>query len=345
LLSSTALVGASVLLGGTALTPSAASAQNFTVTLSGYTEVGVVGASEDTLTNNVDDRNYDFYMDSEVHIRADGETDGGTKYGSKVEFEADGFASLNTDEVGLYFSGGFGRVELGNDDGAEDVMYVGGEDAQAGTGGIDGDTRNLTGPGFRNSGDSTKATYFTPRLAGFQLGASFTPDTGNQGAGLGNDAGNDIENSVGLGSNWVGELGPVNLTLAAVGLFGDNEGDGEDSKSWAIGGIIGFGGLTGGLGYNSQDDNGGKADIINAGLKYGFGAANVSVGYTFKDVSSNPALDDDQSVFAVSGDYGIMPGVTLKADVTYNNEDPGANDDKADQDDTVAGVFSVQIDY
>jgi hypothetical protein len=347
LLGSTALVGASVLFGGTALTSSSASAQTFVVTLSGFTEVGAVGATNETLSSGPD-RGYDFFMDAEIHVRADGETDGGTKYGSKVELEADEFNSTNVDEVGLYFSGGFGRVELGDDDGAEDVMYVGGEDAQAGTGGIDGDTRNLASVQFSDTSDATKATYFTPRLAGFQLGASYTPDTGNFGAGQGTDNNGNLENSVGGGVNWTGAFGAVNLTLAAVGLLGSGEnipagGDAQDAQSWAVGGLFGFGGFTAGLGYNSQDDQGGEADIINAGLKYGFGPANVSVGYTYNDTDG---LNDDQNVIAASADFGLMPGVVLKGDVTYNTDDPG-NDDSAgaDQDDTWSGVLSVQLNY
>jgi hypothetical protein len=46
----------------------------------------------------------------------------------------------------------------------------------------------------------------------------------------------------------------------------------------------------------------------------------------------------------ISGDLGLAPGLTLMADVSYNSEDPGANDG-ADQDDTVAGVVSIQVDY
>ncbi len=60
-------------------------------------------------------------------------------------------------------------------------MLAGGEDAQSGTGGVDGDTNNLSSVIDLNLGDVTKATYFTPRLAGFQLGASYTPDTTDDG--------------------------------------------------------------------------------------------------------------------------------------------------------------------
>ena len=140
------------------------------MSLGGFTEFGVSAASRDTLADGPN-RNYLFYMDNEVFINANGATASGILYGSKAELEA-GSGNGNTedafvDEVGLYFSGNFGRVELGQEDGAEDVMFVGGEDAQAGTGGIDGDTANVTTFDITDTGDSNKATYFSPRVAGF----------------------------------------------------------------------------------------------------------------------------------------------------------------------------------
>ena len=103
-------------------------------------------------------------------------------YGSKVwvDFGSGGLNGnafdTSTDEAALFFSGNFGRWELGLEDGAEDVMFVGGPEAQAGTGGLDGDAPNLGVIEMSDTDDAAKITYFTPRVAGFQLGASFTPD-------------------------------------------------------------------------------------------------------------------------------------------------------------------------
>jgi len=48
----------------------------------------------------------------------------------------------------------------------------------------------------------------------------------------------------------------------------------------------------------------------------------------------------------VSGDYGIRPGVTLLADVSYNTEDLEARDDDViEQDNTIGGVLSIRLDY
>jgi outer membrane protein OmpU len=371
LLGSTALVSGSLLMAGSALAQETTRVAGIEVVLGGYTEFGVVAGDKNTITNGGHDRSYTFYMDNEVFISANGATERGVLYGSHIELEVGSGGiggpvdSDNTeafvDEAGLYFSGNFGRVELGREDGAEDVMYVGGEDAQAGTGGIDGDISNINFVQFNDTGDSAKATYFTPRLAGFQLGVSFTPDYEDNG-GENQFQGNPVEGENGLGGgiNWVGALGALDLTLSAVGIWAECEsncdaggglGNGfqDEQKSWAVGGLLGFGGFTLGAGYNYQDDfqpGSHGNDIINVGLKYGFGAANVSVGWTFNKYDEDL---DDSNLFVVSGDVGILPGVTLKGDVGYNTETLFARDDEdddpLDQHETVSGVVSVQLDY
>ena len=160
LLGSTALVGAFAL--------AAPAYADIEVTLSGQVEFGLSAGDEETVDG--DNRGYFFFMDSETKIQAEGATDHGLGYSAKVELEVDadagGSENVNSDEVVLAFWGGFGRAELGREDGAADNMFVGGEDFQAGTGGIDGDSANLALPGATDSGDAAKITYFTPRMGG-----------------------------------------------------------------------------------------------------------------------------------------------------------------------------------
>jgi outer membrane protein OmpU len=359
LLGTTALVGAGMLFTG------AASAQEagIEVVLGGYTEFGVTAATGDTLDNDGSTRHYGFFMDNEIILTATGVTDGGIRYGSKVEVEVGGGGDagsdgdgISIDEVGLFFSGNFGRVELGRDDGAEDLIFVGAEDAQAGTGGLDGDTANLGQIQFPDMGDTIKATYFTPRIAGFQLGVSFAPDGDDNTNGIGSNAfvvGSDNrKNMIGGGGNWVGVLGPVDLTLSAVGMWADVKGGDatqaaagfrDDEKAFAIGGLVGFGGLSFGVSFN--DFKGPtevqEGQLLSFGLAYGFGPANVSVGYE-RDWNDNL---DDTNIFVVSGDLGLLPGVTLKGDVMWNTDDPNEDVADADSDETLAGVVTVQLDY
>jgi outer membrane protein OmpU len=344
LLGSTALVSAGLLLSGGAQAQETR-VGGIEVVLGGYTEFGAKAATRNTLRDTDNAKKYLFFMDNEVFINANGVTEGGIQYGSRVELEV-GSGDGNeddafVDEVGLFFSGGFGRFELGKEDGAEDVMAIGGQDAQAGTGGIDGDTSNLFQPEMPDTDDDTKISYFTPRVAGFQLGASFVPDTGD---GFSTDQDGQFHETVGAGVNWVGALGPADLTVSGVGILGQGQtGDTDDLASWAAGALAGFGGLSfgGQIGQNTDFNEG---DFANAGIKFGFGAANASVGWNVFDPQGDTDGDTNH-VFVVSGDLGLMPGVTLKGDVSYATDDPGAREDPDDPDDTIAGVVTIQLDY
>jgi outer membrane protein OmpU len=362
LMRSPAFVSAGLMVSGSALGQDVHD-RGIEVVLGGSTESGVVAGSENTITGE-DDRKYTFFMDNQVFFLADGATEVGILYGSEIELEV-GTGGLDgsppetfAEKVGLFFSGNFGRFELGRDDGAEDVMYVGGEDAQAGTGGIDGDVANINLVQFTTSEQAAKVTYFTPRVVGFQLGASFTPDYEDD-AGEDRFQGGDAEgeNGLGAGVNWVGALGPVDLTVSAVEIWakceakceGTNDGGGfnDQQKSWAVGGLLDFAGFTLGAGYNRQDDFAPETqnnDIVNVGLTYGSEVANVSVGYTFNKFGDGDL--DDSHLFVVSGDLGLLPGVTLLADLAYNTEDLEATSNGlAEQDDTVSGIASLQLDY
>jgi len=349
LLSSTALVSAGVLLAG--MTP-AARAQGpspITVTLSGYTEVGMHSGTDETMEPGPD-QGYTGFEDTEIHVQAQGTSDGGVTYGSYVAIDlyqpedSDETSNVHTDEAKLFFSGGFGRIEVGRDDGVEDVMFVGAEDAQSGTGGLDGDGKNLPTAYHLSNGDGAKLIYFTPRIAGFQLGADVVPDVAD-------DSGNDttgLGNSVAVGANWVGAFGGVDLTVSAGGVWSNNH-SGDDQKDFEVGGLIGAGGLSFGVTAGVQTDLN-EGNFVDLGLKYKFAGASASVGF----VRFDPDNGDTQYFYVVSGDIGLMPGVTLKADVSYNDSDPGAHDappnpdgsiDLGTTDDTWSGVLSVQLDY
>jgi hypothetical protein len=80
--------------------------------LGGYTEFGAQAGTRNTVGNGNfgGDRKYTFFMDNEVHFEANGATDRGLLYGSKVwvDFGSSGLggSGINTtvDEAALYFS-------------------------------------------------------------------------------------------------------------------------------------------------------------------------------------------------------------------------------------------------
>jgi outer membrane protein OmpU len=344
LLSSTALASAGLLFAGS--TP--ASAQDFEVSLQGYTEFQVQGATNDALVPGLDDRGFGFFMDNEVHVLASGTSDAGVEYGTIVELEVGsgvGQDNAFVDEVLLFFSGAFGRIELGQEDGVEDVMHVDASNIAAGTGGIDGDLPNLpavagtAGYEVTDSGDATKAQYFTPRVGGFQLGAGYTPNfspafpSGNKELGFGN--------SYAVGANWSGAFAGLDVIIDAVGHFAENQGavapaDTRDIQDWAVGFNTEFAGLALGGAYVQKMEFA-EADIFNVGVGFGFGPVNASVNYNYAD----PAADTDQHFVVLSGDVGVLPGVVLKGDVGWNSDDP----DATDGDESFAALMGVQLNY
>jgi hypothetical protein len=223
-------------------------------------------------------------------------------------------------------------VRAGDEDGAADNMKVISSSVAAGTGGLDGDLINL-GPriGPTNSGDATKIIYYTPTIAGFQLGASFTPDSGSKGNISPEDNG-DVENWFEVGLTWGGDFGGFNILAGAVGSFGSGEdGGGEDVSSYHGGVKVGFGGFNV-AGHIGHDDNGQETDYFGIGVGASLGTVNLSAEYGYSD----PDGGDDVSFYVVSADTGLMPGVALRGDVGYVD---------ADATDGVAGVLRVDVAF
>jgi outer membrane protein OmpU len=338
------------------------------VVLGGTTKFGVQAGTDNTISGE-NDRGYTFFMDNELRVEANGATETDIRYGSMIVLEVgtgglDGDPEVTEiDDASLFFSGVFGRFEFGRRDGAEQLMLLGGEDAQAGTGGLDGDIPNVNFFEFENTDIAAKSTYFTPRIAGLQLGASFTPDY--EDGGEDQFQGEDLEgeNGVSPGINWVGTLGPLDLTLSAVGLFaqcesncenGEDDGEGfqDEQKSWAVGAFLGFGEFTLGATYNRQDDFAPETQdnhIVNFGLMYGFEEADISFGYNFNAFGEETL--NDSHLFVLSGNISLLPGVELLADVAYNTNDFEACCRIVDgelenrQSATWGGVLAIELEY
>ena len=129
--------------------------------------------------------------DSEVHFNASTALDNGVKIKARVELEGETQAD-QIDETWMRISGSFGEFRFGEADKPVDTMVLGsaGHGASVGmnhrfhTGAI------FTTPGTVSitnntssdiSGDAGGIQYYTPRVSGFQLGVSYTPDN-NQDA-------------------------------------------------------------------------------------------------------------------------------------------------------------------
>ena len=129
LLGTTAIAGVTALSVATALAAEAPK-----LSIGGFVNFEATVVDEDVpWGNNVG--HYFALNETEIIFQAKGVADNGLEYGAKVEWEAEDTSNSNAsggvDEAGMYFSGGWGLLQLGADDGAEDMVKRGGQDRKS----------------------------------------------------------------------------------------------------------------------------------------------------------------------------------------------------------------------
>jgi outer membrane protein OmpU len=257
--------------------------------------------------------NAQFKTDTEIHITATGKADNGLVYGMYVEIEADPAlsdlttTSVNTgsgatgpsttttvptsasnyiDEANIFLQGTWGRVELGDQDGAGDQLFFGAPfdygPAYGQGSGADGDvlfrfsntaliqnnaTSNINGAPLYSwniraidSSDATKITYLSPVISGFRAGISYVP----------NGAQNGFLNADGSGvrsGETLTSLATANIGVPGLGAATAN------ANSLSIPGSIGTGALP-----SNKGAYGDFEDWIEAGAQWRGTFGDVGLG-------------------------------------------------------------------
>ena len=289
---------------------------------------------------------HDWYFgvdEAELNLNVTGTADNGLNYGFRIEINANTTDGLVADEVRLQFSGNWGTLQLGDEDGAEDVMNFGGEDLLGAAGGFDGARGEygdvlirgpLPGPSYApsfaaiagDSGDATKISYYTARVAGLQGGASLTP-TPNDGDEFKADG--DWENHYGLGINYDMVFDDLRLRASAVySAASDTSGVREDVAAWSVGGIVGWGPVHLGAGYT---DNGDSLAPLGSGdetsywtASMGFETAHLYLAAGYFEGTKEHGGGAPDSVFTnivLTADYSMAPGLGLFAEVDLIEDD------------------------
>lgn len=357
LLASTAIVGGALMASSAATAGNVTSGDNYSVALGGIHRFMIGQYDNDAAGTS---RGYGVAAPfTEINVKATAQADNGIKYGVTIEIETRGDAGNVADEFYAIVEGdSWGRVELGGNDGAADRMNISGANALVATGGYSGGlgmrqfagTFNAVTNGISRwdgaisgSGDTVKVIYFTPRFSGFQLGASLTPTTDNNGRGATTEGSPtntaDVENLFELGANYVGKFGDFGVIVAGTYQKGDatvGGVEGEDHQVWSVGGSVAYAGFTLAAGYEDLDDTGlaknaaGDAgNVWNVGLGYKTGPWGVSGGYQYgeRDLATG---DADVGVIAVGAQYSVAPGWTAMAELGLWDVDNGpgtGNDD------------------
>ena len=297
---------------------------------------------------------HDWYFgvdEAELQLEVSGSADNGLNYGFKIELNANTTDSAVADEVRLELYGRWGTLQLGDEDGADNVMAYGGEDLLGGAGGFDGDHDDYlfrAGWAFQgyvsssnapalpvlagDTGDATKISYYSPRIAGIQFGASYTP-TYSQGDSFKADT--IITDHYGIGLNVDRTYGNLRFRASAVyaaakvdfAYFSGTQL--EDIKAWSVGAILGWGPFSIGGGYADNGDSGqitsswiGELDIANnywnvaAALE--FGRLYLAAGYFESEFQWTPELESSEyNHTTVTADYSLAPGLALYAEVDW----------------------------
>lgn len=214
---------------------------------------------------------FEFRRDTEVHVKGETTLDNGLTVGAYGELKINnGSDSVLGDEIYGYFSGGWGRFNLGSEDGAGYLLQVAAPSADSNIDGMrvniaalnptiaQGTAGLVTALGASNMLDTTdyehadfrqtdRLTFLTPKFNGFQGGLSYAPKPGEASKVAGMALDQD-----GLGS-----------VLAGVGTAAQYKNLWEASARYD-GEFQGFGFSFGGIYSDSSNEVDVTAAVINA---------------------------------------------------------------------------------
>jgi hypothetical protein len=349
------------LLGSTALAVvgsmavEAAAADGVELGISGWYHAAAGGiAGEDfsasSLVDEDDVRAYAFKQNVGIAFSGESALDNGLAVGAYVELRGQTHED-QIRKVYAYFSGGFGKVQFGDQDsalaamcytvpsaskifGADSPAVYGFNFSNAGVAGYAG----TNGTCYGIDSYSTQLVYFSPDFAGFQFALSYTPDqtedTRNfvDGAGtrLRNDAGQNSEN-LSMAGVFSHDFNGVALTVGGAHSFSfdkevnpNDTDEAQDSNAYVR---VEYAGFTVGAAMEYRQnffDDGSDQLVFGAGATYGWDAWTVGLGWTHgeyeKAVGANGvgpfnAAHDD---IALTASYALGPGITLDGLIEYS---------------------------
>ena len=367
ILGSTALVAAGMLAGSGA---PAQGAEPITLSVGGYYQVYFTlraqsdvdnegpGAGESLIGNDEEIRNIDVTTDAEVFFNGSTTLDNGITVGVSIQLEG-ATTGDQIDEHFLYFSGNFGRLEVGANDGAANTMHYGAPSIQQL--GIDDVTFFAIAPTSGNavgspqavtitgiSGDANKITYFTPRFSpGFQFGFSFTPEIcdevpsgGIQGTVVSDTEDDNFDNVIDFGMNFLRQFGDVDLAWSIGYQHAFREGNGtviqaaaDDNATCAASNAQ----TSARLCINDPDFESGR-DAFTTGFNIGFSGWTVGGGFKIDDFGLERESTQIDTALAVT--YGAGPWLVGTGVAYVTNEDGQTDTNNKDSDKVVAAHIS-----
>jgi len=189
--------------------------------------------------------------DGEIHFNASGTLDNGLTLGAKAELEAWGENGTTIDEAYVYGEGSFGRIEIGEADGAHDWGHNGNGSygCTSFQCAYDGDGINFdkkresyfnfsdTSIDGADTSDDLKISYYTPTFSGFAAGVSYVPSTNDNGITSNT---NQQEWAYEIGARYNNSFGDFDVN---VGAGYTDQPELNDAARWAVGLGLGYAGF------------------------------------------------------------------------------------------------------
>ncbi len=280
----------------------------------------------------------DTRTDAEIHFNGRATLDSGMKIHARVELEGQnnhsdgGSGDDPIDEYFLSVSGSFGQIILGGTGGAPVKMLTGltgswatgvGETLNFDNAWIPSAAGNHYGLQHArlDTGDAEKVTYISPKLGGFQVGLTYSPNRVNNDSNARIDAADGPHNGIEGAVSYTGKFGDVGFGVGGgMTSYQGAKGKKDDDRSdWLVSGRIDFGGgFRVAIGHKrvTDDNKMNESSLTDAGVRFVQGANSFSL------VGSHGEMENtDAKHTAVMASYAraLGPGVKWHANVIWNS--------------------------
>jgi len=285
-------------LAGAALLSSAAIAD---VNISGTVEWEMISGDTDNAATN----GTSMSMADEINIDFTNKTDSGLT----ITFNADLNAGTGgVDDNSMSISGGFGKLTVGNTDGAADAMAIDGKDLVAEEHGmsatLDLDNTIKQDTGSQLDGNDNKITYMLPAMGGFSAGVSFADSGANTSA-----------DTTSFGAQYSMEANGAAVTIGYTSETEENATEDKDART--IGAKVVMNGISFIANQMNYEENGEDQTGNSFGVAYTL-PSGLSLGYATVAVEDDGATQTGEEFTAnhYEAAYTIASGLSAVVTVS-----------------------------
>jgi predicted porin len=305
-----------------------------------------------------------------VNIIPSAKADNGLEYGGRIRMRsAQNTRTMDADRAYIFAQGGFGQVRLGQTNSFNDETIVSRPidylpfglfdqamnfpAATSARGGVMTAVNSAGGgtivwPGMSPDGNATKVVYFSPRFAGLQLGASYTPRSDSNNTDVNRverQAGNAngittsaFQDLVEVGANYNATFGGATVKAGAGYFWGEATQTAtgveryRNLRAWQAGAQVGFAGVSIGGSYTDFGKSGirrnstvaspvfaNSSSVWQAGAQYTMGPIVVGGGWSYGQDSGAIGTPGkrDINVYEIGASYTVAPGFAVQAQYDY----------------------------